>query len=72
MDSTRDPEINWEDRLPAQASALIAALCALVSFFLGEDLALFAFLLAAVGVLAAVTAIVRLPSDGWLVPEEAR
>ncbi|UQN30494.1 hypothetical protein [Brachybacterium kimchii] len=72
MDTTRDTEITWEDRLPAQASAFIGALCALVSFFLGDELALFAFLLAAVGVLAVVAMILRLPADGWLAAEEAR
>ena len=43
-----------------------------ISFFLGDDLALFAFLLAAVGVLAVVAMILHLPADGWLAAEEAR
>lgn len=67
MDTLHDRPINRNDRLPAQALATAALVCAAIAFFWDAGVA--SFLLAIIGIVLALGAGAATP-DGWLVADD--
>ncbi|MDN5900177.1 MAG: hypothetical protein L0H74_08925 [Brachybacterium sp.] len=67
MDTAHDRPISRSDRVPAQALAAAALVCAAIAFFWDAGLA--SFLLATLGAVMALGAGAVTP-DGWLVADD--